>query len=56
MVTLQAATDLVIERLGSYLFAHDAEVADLHKKSVASEERTKVNKMVRDYEERCVSS
>ena len=62
VVSLQAATDpipspnAIGQASGSYLFAQDAQETGLCKKLAASEERTKVNKMVRDYKERGMSS
>ena len=45
-----------MQRLGSFLSASVAETADLRGRLAVSEEKARINQMVRDYEERGVSS
>ena len=46
----------MMQQLGPYLLAKDAETADLRKRLAASKERAKINQMVCDHEERGVST
>ena len=54
--SLERADDLIMQQLGSFLSASLAETADLRKRLAASEERARINQMVRDYEEHGVST
>ena len=45
-----------MQQLGSFLSASVAETADLCRRLAASEEKAKINQMVRNYEERGVST
>ena len=45
-----------MQQLGSFLSASVAETADLCKRLAVSEEKDRINQMVRDYEERGVST
>ena len=54
--SLQHADDPLMQQLGSFLSASVAETADLCRRLAASEEKAKINQMVRDYKERGVST
>ena len=54
--SLQHADDPLMQQLGSFLSASVAETADLCRRLAASEEKARINQMVRDYEERGVST
>ena len=54
--SLQSADDPLMQQLGSFLSATVAETADLRKRLAASEEKARISQMVRDYEERGVST
>ena len=45
-----------MQQLGSFLSASVAETADLRRRLAVSEEKARINQMVRDYEERGVST
>ena len=45
-----------MQQLGSFLSASVAETADLCRRLAVSEEKARINQMVRDYEERGVST
>ena len=54
--SLQRADDPLMQQLGSFLSAYVAETADLHRRLAASEERARINQLLRNYEERGVST
>ena len=54
--SLQHADDPLMQQLGSFLSATVAETATLRRRLAASEEKARINQMVRDYEERGVST
>ena len=54
--SLQRADDPLIQQLGSFLSASVAKTADLRRRLAVSEEKATINQMVRDYEERGVST
>ena len=54
--SLQHADDPLMQQLGSFLSASIAETANLRRRLAASEEKAKINQMVRDYEGRGVST
>ena len=54
--SLMRADDLVMQQLGSSLLAQQARNDDLKKHLAASEEKARINQMVRDHEGRGVST
>ena len=54
--SLHRANDPLMQQMGSFVSASVAETADLCERLVVSEEKARINQMVRDYEERGVST
>ena len=54
--SLQRADDPLMQQLGSFLSASVAETADRRRCLAVSEEKARINQMVRDYEERGIST
>ena len=54
--SLQRADDPLMQQVGSFLSASVAETADLRRRLVVSEEKARINQMVRNYEERGIST
>ena len=54
--SLQHADDPIMQQLGSFLSATVAETATLRRRLAVSEEKARINQMVRDYEERGIST